>query len=60
MNLQKAIEIKEAYHTTFGGRMLSQERFADRLSIEAMKRFQQFRPVTDHPVLALLPGETKD
>ncbi|MBA7602869.1 hypothetical protein ES703_09965 [subsurface metagenome] len=60
MKLEKAIEIKEQWRKDNYPPPLADEMNADMLSIEAMKRLQRYRPVTEHPVLELLPGETEE
>jgi len=60
MNIDKAIEVKEQYHEKYRVHMLSKEREADQLSIEALKQVKEsrFDPSTWTP--QTLPGETKD
>lgn len=60
MKLAKAIEIlsDSVYRgvTTFN----QDYKDAQKLGIEALKRLQRYRPVTAHPILDQLPGETKE
>lgn len=60
MTLDEAIKIKEAYHYHCSKHMLSKERDADRMSIEALNRLQnsRFRRLADF--IEPLPGETEE
>lgn len=58
MTIDEAIRIKEAYHKKYEKHMLSSERFADRLSIGALKAFKEGRCKPGGMFFQDLPGET--
>lgn len=60
MNIQKAIEIKEIYYKGGVTPNYSDYQKADRLSIEALKRIQEYRESITPRCRWMLPGETRD
>lgn len=60
MQIEKAIEIKEAYHKKYFRGVPSSEADADRLSIEALKWIKVRDTFAGQESRSLLLGETKD
>ncbi|MBA7586912.1 hypothetical protein ES708_28919 [subsurface metagenome] len=60
MTITKAIKIKEKYQYLLSMESHPELIIADQLSIEALKHYQEVRPLEVSNYYPLLPGETKD
>jgi len=60
MTLDEGIKLLEKYrhdHHSYPTDIMGK---AEQLGIEALKRIHSYRPVLEHQIVALLPGETEE
>ena len=60
MTIDEAIKVNSEYLERYGKGMLSKERFAAQLGIEALKRVKYNHQASIHPRDSYLPGETEE
>ncbi len=60
MNIDRAILVKESYHRNPLSNFNKEEKEADQLSIEALKRVEALRDPPHYKIGFLLPSETEE